>query len=248
MLKNGWWGESPFADRLMLVHPAHATNYYTDRACNPIALFWHEPQEPADNYESTPVWFATYHADPKQRGSTTYYGDNDGDRYQCVPVDKAPIANGWTGDRPIPRFNDGGPEFGNFSLNMQSHSSEEEGYTATIAQTFTQAQHASAVDLAALFLIMYDLPRNPLRVGLAHADVASDRSDGIWIARKSGVPQEAVNRVLKLEKDINDIKALIVGHALRLNTLEGEVRALFGLANDTRKRVDVIEPKAHTHP
>lgn len=218
----------------MLVRPAHETNFYTDRVCKPIAFVWHEPQEPADNYESTPVWFATYHPDPNQRGSTTYYGDNDGDRYQCVPIDRAPIANGWTGDRPIPRFNDGGPEFGAYSLNEQSHSSEEEGYSHNIQQTFTDAQYRSAVDLGALFLIMYDLPRNPLRVGLAHADVASNRSDGIWIARKSGIPQEAVNKVLTMEKDIQELKALawkgavkdngqdviLVTQALKLNKYE----------------------------
>lgn len=246
-VKGGWWGDSPFSDRLMIAAPAHPTNYYTGRACNPIAWFWHEPQEPSDGYESTPVWFATYHADPKQRGSTTYYGDSDGDCYQCVPVDRAPIANGWTGDKPIPRFNDGGPEFGAYSLNEQSHSKEEEGYTATINRTFTNAQYAGAVDSAALFLIMYDLPRNPLRVGLAHADVASNRSDGIWIARTSGVPQEAVNRVLKLEKDVNDIKALVWGQAAENATRKGEIAAMFSAMfvgpQALRPRIEALEAK-----
>lgn len=208
-LKGGLWGTSPFSDRLMIVKLAHPSNYYSGqygrpmRECHPICLFWHEPQEPADGYESTPVFFAG----EGREASTTYYGDNDGDAYQCVPLHLAPIANGWTGDIPLPRFNDGGPEFGPFSLNQQSHSAEIEGYTATIAQTMTQAQYAGCVDLAVMSMILYDWPRNPMRVGMAHADVASNRSDGIWIARKSGIPQEAVSRVLKLEKDIEDIKA-----------------------------------------
>lgn len=214
-----WWGTSPFEDRLMIVAPAHRLNYYSGaarhelRVCTPIAYFHHEPQEPVDDRESTVSWFQNPDAD----ASTTYYGDSDGDEYQCAPLNRAPIANGWTGDRPIPRFNDGGPEFAPYSLNQQSHSKEYEGYTHNIQQTFTNQQYAAAVDNCALFLIMYNLPRNPMRVGLAHADVASDRSDGIWIARKSGIPQEAVNRVLQIEKDIQDLKAALFGVAASNN-------------------------------
>lgn len=240
MMKGGWWGASPFTDRLMITYPAHKSNYYSGqsgkalRVCTPICLFWHEPQEPSDGYESTPVYFAGEGRD----ASTTYYGDNDGDRWQLVPLDRAPIANGWTGDIPLPKFNDGGPEFGSVSLNKVSHSSEEEGYSHNIHITFTNAQYQSAVDLATLEMIMYDWPRNPMRVGMAHAFVASNRQDGIWIATKSGIPQEAVNRVLKLEKDIYDIKKtvwdnmvqnnqkndaqdiILVDHAKRLNKIE----------------------------
>lgn len=234
MIKAGWWGESPFADRLMIPYRAHGDNWYSGegqfplRECKPIAFVWHEPQEPSDDYESTPVWFSRYH--PNQPGTTTYYNDNDGDVYQCVPLNRAAVANGLNG-KLAPRFNDGGPEFGAFSLNQQTHSSEVEGYTATISQTMTQAQHAACVDLAALFLIMYDLPRNPRRVGIGHGELSVDRTDGVWIAQKSGIPQEAVNKVLKMEKDIAELKALawqgaqkdnaqdhiLVDHALRLN-------------------------------
>lgn len=213
MIFNGWFVAPPFADRPMVSYPAHRSNYYTDRACNPIALVFHEPQEPSDDYESTPVYFAS----PNRNASTTYYGDSDGDLYQLVPLDRAPIANGWTGDLPIPRFNDGGPEFGGVSLNQQTHSAEIEGYTHNIHQTMTQAQYAGCVDLAVLSMVLYDWPRNPKRVGLAHADVASDRSDGVWIATKSGIPQEATNRVLKMERDIHELKALAAVAALRLN-------------------------------
>lgn len=209
---NGWWTASPFADRPMVSYPAHPSNYYADRACKPIALVWHEPQERADNYESTPVYFAS----PNRDASTTYYGDSDGDLYQLVPLDRAPIANGLK-NRPLPRFSDGGPEFGAYSLNMQTHSVEVEGYTATIQQTMTQAQYQGCVDLAVLTMVLYDLPRNPLRVGLAHSMLADDRSDGTWIATKSGIPQEATNRVLKIERDINELKALAAAAALRLN-------------------------------
>jgi len=220
MIKGGYWGTSPFSDRLMIITPAHPDNWYSGggqfplRECSPIAFVWHEPQEDSDDNEQTPRYFAQYH--PLTPGSTTYYSDSDGDQYQCVPLARAPVANGLKG-RPMPRFNDGGPEFGAFSLNQQSHSSEVEGRSHTIHLTMTNAQYDGCVDLAALSMIMYDWPRNPKRVGLAHGDLATDRSDGLWIAHKSGIPQEATNRVIKLEKDINDIKALVWGQAVKQN-------------------------------
>ena len=236
MLKNGWWANSPFFDRNMLVVPAHPSNYYSGlygkelRVCQPIAYVWHEPQEPADGYESTPVYFSG----PDRDASTTYYGDNDGDTYQCVPLNRAPIANGLKG-MPVPRFNDGGPEFGAYSLNQQTHSDEEEGYTHNIHITMTNAQHGACVDRAALFLIMYDLPRNPKRVGLAHGHIATDRSDGIWIAEKSGIPQEATDKVLKMEKDIQELKQLAWDNAQRDNVQDKNIWSQALRLNDLEK-------------
>ena len=228
MLKGGWWGESPFADRRMIVTPAHPSNYYTQRVCKPIAGVFHEPQEPSDNYESTPVYFQT----PNIQASTRYYNDNDGDVYQMVPIDRPAIANGLDG-MPMPKFNDGGPEFGAFSINDQTENSEVEGMTATIAKTMTEAQWQGCVDVGVLWMVQWDWPRSVGRF-LSHKQLSRNRTDGEWIVKQSGIPQEVVKRVLKIEKDIIDLKGyawnaasknngqdtILINHALRLNELE----------------------------
>ena len=200
MIKGGWWGESPFADRRMLVVPAHISNYYSQRICKPIAGVFHEPQEPSDTYESTPVYFQT----PNIQASTRYYNDNDGDVYQMVPIDRPAIANGLDG-MPMPKFNDGGPEFGAYSINDQTENAEVEGLTATIAKTMTQAQWAGCVDLGVLWMVMWDWPRSVGRF-LSHKRLSTQRSDGEWIITQSGIPQEIVKRVTKMEQDIKDLK------------------------------------------
>jgi len=228
MIKGGFFTASPFTDRRIVRFPAHPSNYYPNRICTPISLFIHEPQEPADERESTPVYFAT----PNVGGTTRWYGDDDGDLYHMVPFPAAAIANGLDG-RPEPKFLDGGPEFNGRSLNICSDNIEVEGYTGTIHQTYSNTQHAGLVDWLVLGFVLWNIPRNPKRV-LPHGYVSQHRTDGIWIVEKSGAPEEAVNRVLTMEKDIlelkalawngakkdNELGALILGHALRLNGLE----------------------------
>jgi len=216
-IKGGWFGTSPFTDRLVIPYPAYVGNYYPDRICKPIALFLHEPQEEADGRESTPVWFQN----PNAHGSTRWYADNDGDLYQCVPFPAAAIANGLD-RKPEPKFNDGGQEFNGVSLNTLSDNIEIEGWTHSIAQTFSNAQYGGVLDWLMLGYIMWDLPRNTART-LSHFQVSADRSDGEWVRTKSGVVQEAVSRVLKLEKDVQDIKALLWKEALRNNGQDANI-------------------------
>jgi hypothetical protein len=225
--ERGFFRETPFSNRRVVVHPAHPSNYYAQRGpCVPIAIVWHEPQEPADDYESTPAYFAS----PNRGASTRWYTDNDGDLYQLVPINKGAIANGLDG-KPLPRFNDGGPEFGPYSLNLQTDNNEVEGYTSTIAQTMTAAQWQACVDWAVLTHVMYGIPANVGR-HLAHADLSVQRSDGVWIVRQSGIPQEAVKRVLKLEEQLKEIMGLAVRTQTRVDALEAQQRVTSELLVD----------------
>ena len=61
-----------------IVFPCHETNCYNPAGHGgvenaPRAFVIHTPEEPADDYPGTPHWFAIYHVDPKQRGSTHYF-------------------------------------------------------------------------------------------------------------------------------------------------------------------------------
>lgn len=242
---RGFFSMSPFSDRRLIVHPAHPTNYYGPTSgrglCKPIAMVFHEPQEPADNYESTPVYFSS----PNRDASTRFYTDNDGDLYQLVPIQYGAIANGLD-RRPMPRFNDGGPEFGAFSLNLQTDNNEVEGYTHNIAQTFTQAQWDACVDWCVLGLIMYELPRNVGRF-LSHKQLSVDRSDGEWIVTKSGIPQEAVKRVLALEKDVKNLQILAVEQAVKMNGFDNRIKGLE--MNVWSQAVRINDLEKHTaHP
>ena len=234
-VKNGWV-VNPFADRNVQQAPAYVGNYYADRVCTPIALCIHEPQEPADGRESTPVWFQN----PAAHASTRWYGDNDGDLIQCVPYPAAAIANGLDG-KAEPRFNDGGPEFNGRSLNNLTDNIEVEGYTHTIHQTFTEAQYQGLCDWLVMGYLHWNLPRNPKRV-FAHKDVSVDRTDGHWIVYQSGVVQEAVNRVLQIEKDIRELKGYAYRDAQRINGLETNVWTQALRLNDLEKHT-VHPPK-----
>lgn len=209
-VKNGWV-VNPFVDRAMFQAPAYIGNYYPARVCTPIALVLHEPQEEADGRESTPVWFQN----PSANASTRWYADNDGDLYQCVPFPAAAIANGLDG-RPEPKFRDGGPEFNGQSLNNLTDNIEVEGYTHNIHQTFTEAQYQGLCDWLVMGYLHWNLPRNTGRV-LSHYQISANRSDGEWLRTKSGVVQEAVNRVLQIEKDIKELKALTWNNAVKNN-------------------------------
>ena len=227
-VKNGWV-VNPFANRALFQVPAFIGNYYPARVCTPIALVLHEPQEQADGRESTPVWFQN----PDAHASTRWYSDNDGDLYQCVPFPAAAIANGLDG-RPEPRFNDGGPEFNGASLNNLTDNIEVEGYTHSISQTLTEAQYQGLCDWLVMGYLHWNLPRNTGRV-LSHFQISKDRSDGEWLRTKSGVVQEAVNRVLQIEKDIRDLKGYAYRDAQRINGLETNVWTQALRLNDLEK-------------
>lgn len=114
-----------------IVVPAHPSNLMRDRvtgAIKPInrprALVIHTPEEPSDDFESTPRYFAT----ANRNASTHYYADSDGDIYQMVPEDYGAVANGLRG-KPAPAWSDG------TSLNYQTLSIEVEGYAAAMHRT-----------------------------------------------------------------------------------------------------------------
>lgn len=111
--------------------PAHKNNVI-DRPNDAKAFFVHTPEEPVDDVESTPAYFAR-DLSPR-RASTTFYQDSDGDVYQMVPANIGAIANGWNpGDPPRFRF----PEWATrgLSLNLQSESVEVEGFARAMHRT-----------------------------------------------------------------------------------------------------------------
>ena len=93
----------------------------------------HTPEEPADDYETTPVWFQ----DPRSTSSTIFYLDNDGDIIQMVKFEDIAWAQGtrsidlhWKGDiGTLPVWAEDN------NLNLYAVSCEVEGYAATIHRT-----------------------------------------------------------------------------------------------------------------
>lgn len=172
-----------------IVYPAHHTNFYPWQTHNGgvkakhKAFFIHTPEEDADNYPGTPVWFATYHANPNQRGSTYYFVSYQLDErrpgftkvYQCVHEDDGAIANGLTPGKPIPSWSDGS------SLNWQTDSVEVEGRAATIHQTLRvgpkgEAQWRSLIDLIMWCAYTHGYPMDREHI-MGHYQVSVDRSD-----------------------------------------------------------------------
>ena len=151
-----------------IVVPAHETNIL--RPVNePLVLVLHTPEEPADDYESTPVWFQR----PNVGGSTHYYADNDGDLYQLVPERNGAIANGVTTGMRYPiRTNS------NISLNYQSLSIEIEGFAISMHRTCRPGsrQWNLVVNWIISRCTRYRIPINRRNV-IGHYEVASNRSD-----------------------------------------------------------------------
>lgn len=150
-----------------IVYPAHETNII-HRANNPKVIVLHTPEEPADNYESTPVWFSG----PNRGGSTHYYSDNDGDWYQLVPEKLGAIANGVRG-RPYPTGTNSG-----LSLNLQSVSVEIEGYAANIANTCPRGgrQWKAIVKWVLWEALRWNIPVTRAYI-IGHYEVANNRTD-----------------------------------------------------------------------
>lgn len=160
-----------------IVYPAHPNNYGGyGRGNTPKAIVLHTPEEPADDYESTPVWFAN----PAAQASTHYYGDNDGDMYQMVPDADCPWANGNKGgvNRTWKGVKDAWPPWAEVgvSLNCQTISIELEGKAATIGQTWTDSQHAALVKWIKHVAEKYGIPLDRDHI-IGHFEVATDRTD-----------------------------------------------------------------------
>jgi N-acetyl-anhydromuramyl-L-alanine amidase AmpD len=117
-----------------IVIPAHESNYgYSTYTAAYRAFTVHTPEEPADDWETTPNWFQ----DPAANASTIFYLDNDGDVIQMVPFKKMAWAQGAkVADR---RWKDKlgilPPWSTTRNLNAHSISCEVEGYAATIHRT-----------------------------------------------------------------------------------------------------------------
>ena len=160
-----------------IVYPAHPNNYGGyGRGNTPKAIVLHTPEEPADDYESTPAWFAN----PAASASTHYYGDNDGDIYQMVPESDCPWANGNKGgvNRTWKGVKDAWPPWAEVgvSLNCQTISIEIEGKAATIGQTLNDVQFDSLVKWIKNVAGRYNIPLDRDHI-IGHFEVATDRTD-----------------------------------------------------------------------
>jgi N-acetyl-anhydromuramyl-L-alanine amidase AmpD len=178
---------------LAIVYPAHQTNYRTPAGHGgvpnrPRGCVLHTPEEPADNVESTPAFFAQ----PNREASTTYYLDNDGDVYQLVPESCMAIANGVEG-KPYPSWADPST-----SLNWQSFSIEIEGRAATIHETLTPAQWASLIALIRHRCGHYGIPLDREHI-IGHYQVSNQRSDP-----GAGFPWDALMRDLQEGDGLNE--------------------------------------------
>lgn len=160
-----------------IVVPAHEDNYGGyERANSPKAIVLHTPEEPADDYESTPIWFQN----PQAQASTHYYGDNDGDIYQMVREIDCPWANGNRGgvNRTWKGVKDAWPPWAEVgvSLNCQTISIEIEGKAATIGQTLNDVQFDSLVKWIKNVAGRYNIPLDRDHI-IGHFEVATDRTD-----------------------------------------------------------------------
>lgn len=160
-----------------IVFPAAPGNYGGyGRGNTPKAIVLHTPEEPADDYESTPAWFAN----PQAGASTHYYLDNDGDVYQMVPESDCPWANGNRGgvNRVWKGTIDAWPSWAEVgvSLNCQTISIEMEGYAASIGQTWNERQHASLIAWIRNVAYRHNIPLDRDHI-VGHFELATDRTD-----------------------------------------------------------------------
>lgn len=155
------------------VYPAHPSNYYHPKdhgnvPNRPRAWVLHTPEEPADDNETTPAFFAQ----PNRQASTHYYVDSDGDVFQLVPESYGAIANGLRG-KPPPAWADLST-----SLNWQTLSVEIEGYAHSIHDTMPVGgvQYQALIALIKHRALARNIPIDRDYV-IGHYQVANDRSD-----------------------------------------------------------------------
>lgn len=159
------------------VIPAYAGNYgYGTRTNTPKAIVLHTPEEPADDWESTPNWFKN----PSARVSTHYYLDNDGDVIQMVPESQGAYAQGvrisqrtWKGAAgQLP------PWAETSNLNLWAISIEMEGMAVSIYETMPR----HSVQWEALLLWIkyvvtkYNIPLDRDHI-VGHDEIASHKRD-----------------------------------------------------------------------
>ena len=153
-------------------YPAHPSNWgYRDAAGRdfrniPAAWVFHTPEEPADNYPSTPYYFGQ----PNRVASTTYFDSYLGFIWQCVEEQYGAYGNALIG-KPMPSIFAPG-----LNLNLQTLSVEVEGCRATIMQTMNERQWMALVNLIRARSPLYGIPLDRQHL-LGHYEVASNRSD-----------------------------------------------------------------------
>jgi len=133
----------------------------------PAAWCLHTPEEPADDYPSTPYYFST----TDRRASTTYFVSSLGFVFQCVPENQGAYANARQG---VPgRFD---WELSGWNLNLQTLSVEIEGFANTIHQTMPRGspQWKALAQLMAHRCKALGFP--PERT-FGHVEVSSQRTD-----------------------------------------------------------------------
>lgn len=188
VLKDGsrWTPGTPFSVDYpgAICVPAHPSNFgYQDQQTGeplknePLALGFHTPEEPADERETTPYYFQT----PGISASTNYYHDNDGDVFQMVPD----VCGAWGNGRQGIPWEDLPTYFRrHWPLNLQTLSTEVEGYTATIRSTLARVQWGSVLDWTRYKLRQNYIPAVRARL-LGHYQVSNQRSDpGEWFMQK----------------------------------------------------------------
>ncbi len=168
--------------------PAHPSNFYAAGSPDPkrggsapyrgaprrmVAICYHTPEEPWDDRETTPEWFAN----PQANASTGYYADSDGDLYQMVrDADFAWAQGVRTAQLVLPRPLWWRDEYVSYNTCMASI--EIEGYADRIGETFTvgSRQFASVVAWSAYICRKYGIP--PERAyHLGHSELTQRKHD-----------------------------------------------------------------------
>ncbi|MCK9470012.1 MAG: N-acetylmuramoyl-L-alanine amidase [Porticoccaceae bacterium] len=163
----------------LAMHPKRISNYGVPNKIVGICL--HTPEEPSDNYESTPKFFVQDPAVNGSVGGTHYYFDNDGDIFQMARESQSPHAQGVSSSGARPNVRLPRPTWWDakqISYNTMLLSAEIEGYAATIQNTMLVGgvQWKSLVNWIAYKCKQYKIPVNRTYI-VGHGELATDRSD-----------------------------------------------------------------------
>ena len=159
--------------------PAHPSNYwprphYQRGRTEVKGLCFHTPEEPADDRESTPIYFAN----PAANASTHFYVSDDGATYQMVLETDFPWAQGTRSvDAVLPR-----PTYfsvaGDISYNAIFLSVEVEGYAISIGRTMFEGspQFEAVAQWAALECDRYNIPIDRAHL-VGHSELNKRKGD-----------------------------------------------------------------------
>ena len=195
---------------------AHPSNYhsaasrpYSGAARRIVAICYHTPEEPWDNHEVTPAWFA----DPRANASTHYYADSDGDLYQMVCDEDFAWAQGVRRkDLILPRPPWWRDEFVSYNACMLSI--EIEGYARQIGETFTpgsrqfEAVSAWSAFVCRKYAIPIDRTHHVGHSELTHlkSDPGSDFPWSALLERVAQLTDGAEGRLLAIERRLSALE------------------------------------------